>query len=101
MRDRFRVQPIDTNWPRDVLDALLAPILERVWELVPDLIADHSADADPAGFCQRLQTRRNIHAVTEDVLLLSDHVADVDADAKLGAPVIWHFPFAVDHLALD
>ena len=49
--------------PRDVLDALFAQILERVVQLVSDLVSHHSGDADPARFGQRFQPRRYIHSV--------------------------------------
>jgi hypothetical protein len=41
--------------PRDVLDALFAQILERVGQLVSDLVSHHSGDADPAGLGERLK----------------------------------------------
>src|ERR1700758_5205707 len=40
---------IDPHRPSNVLDALLAQILERVGQLVVDLVAHHPRDADPAG----------------------------------------------------
>jgi len=39
---------VDAHRPRDVLDLLLAHVLEREVELVANLIADHPADADAA-----------------------------------------------------
>src|SRR5262249_29564115 len=47
------------------------------------------------------QALRDIHTVAEDVVLLSDHVAEIDADPKPDAPVVRHFWFAVDHPALN
>src|SRR5215469_2330088 len=101
MRDRFKAQPIDTNWPRNVLDVLLAPILERVSELVADLIADHSGDANPAGLRERLQTSRDIHTVTEDVLLFNDYIAEIYADAEPDPSPLGQLGLALDHPALD
>src|SRR5262249_37488169 len=40
---------VDAHRPRDVLDLLLAHILERKGELVAHLVAHHPADADPPG----------------------------------------------------
>ena len=33
-----------------ILDTLLAPVLERVWELVSDLVSDHSRNTDAPWF---------------------------------------------------
>ena len=67
----------------DVLDALLAEILERDVEPVADLIADRARDADAAGLGELLQARGDVDAVAEDVVVLDDHVAEIDADAEL------------------
>jgi hypothetical protein len=37
------------------LDALLAPVLERVRELISDLVSRHPRDVDPAGLGERLR----------------------------------------------
>src|SRR6266851_4599630 len=50
----------DTIGTRDVFDALLAHILERVGQLVADLVSHHSRNADPTGIGERLQPRGNI-----------------------------------------
>jgi hypothetical protein len=43
--------------------------LSRTWSRTTRL------DADPSRLGERLQTRRDIHPIAEDVVLLSDHVA--------------------------
>ena len=80
--DGFGPQRIDPHRPGDVLDALLAHVLERVRQPVADLVAHRAGDADAAGLGQRLQPRRDIDAVAEDVVVLGDDVAEIDADAK-------------------
>jgi hypothetical protein len=94
-------QGIDPHGPRDILDLLLAKILEGVIELVADVIAHHSADADTARFGEGLQSCRDIHAVAEDVVLLDNHVAEVDADAESDTLVLGRFGIAFRHAALD
>ena len=59
---------VDADRPRDVLDLLLAEILEAEIELVADLVAHDPADADPAGLGQSFQPRRDIDAIAEDVV---------------------------------
>jgi hypothetical protein len=85
----------------DVLDALLAPVLERVGELVPDLVAYYPRDADAAGLGQSLQPRGYIDPIAEDVVLLNDHVAEVHSDAECDAFVLGRFGIAFGHPALD
>ena len=57
-------------------------------------------NANATGRCERLQTRSDIHTVAEDVVLLDDHVAEIDADAKPDASLVWHLRFAVNHASL-
>ena len=71
-----RAQCKDPHWPRDILDALLAHVLEGEVEPVAYLIADDPADADPARFSQAFETRRNVHSISEDIVLLRKYVAD-------------------------
>ena len=68
--------------PSDVLDLLLAEILEREVELVANLVVYYPADANPPGIGQCLQPRRNIDAFSEDVVLFDDHIAEIDANPK-------------------
>jgi hypothetical protein len=46
------------------------------------------------------QARRDIDAVTEDVLVLDDHVAEIDPDPEPDPAVLGHTGFAIDHRAL-
>jgi hypothetical protein len=55
----------------------------------------------PAWLGKRLQTCRDVHTVTEDIVILDDHVAEIDANAKPDPSLIGHLWFAVDHPALD
>ena len=87
--------------PREILDALLAKILERHAEPVPGLIADRARDADAAGLGELLQARGHVHAIAEDVVVLADHVAEVDADAKADLAPRRHVAVAPRHAPLD
>jgi hypothetical protein len=81
-------QSIDPHWPSDILDALLAHVLEGVIDPVSHLIVRHPADADAARFCKSLQARRNVDPVSVNVVPLGNHVAEVDADAELNS-LLW------------
>src|SRR5215831_1643322 len=91
---------IHTHWPRDVLNAVLAQVLKRVVEPVAHLIANDTADANPAGLSQSLQPGRHIHAITEDVVHLDDYVPEVDADAKLDPSLSRRARVALGHSPL-
>jgi len=97
----FRSQRIDPHWPGDVLDLLFAKVLKGVIEFVADVIAHHAADADPARFGQCFQPRRNVNPVTKDVVLFSDHVTEIDPDAKPDPLILKHPGLSVDRRALD
>ena len=80
--------PISTHWPGDILDLLVAEILEDEVELIPNLIPNDPAYADTPGLGQPFQPRRYIHPVSEDVLALGNYVAQVDPHAELD-PSLW------------
>src|SRR4029077_10413216 len=84
----------------DVLDFLRAEVLEGKAQLVQHLIAHDPADADPAGIGQRFQSRRDVNAITEDIVAVDDDVADVDADAKVEPLVGGNTRVALGHAAL-
>jgi hypothetical protein len=54
-------------------------------ELVADLVVDASRHADAAGLRRRLDARRDVDAIAEQIGSLHDHVAEVDADPELHA----------------
>ena len=87
--------------PGDVLDGLLAAIVEGDVELALDLLVDVRRDADAAGIGQFLKARRDVDAVAVDVVALDDHVAQVDADAERDAPILGYLGVALGHAALD
>ena len=58
---------MDAHRPCNVLDLLLAHVLEREVELVAHLIAHHPADANPARLGQGFEPRRDIDSVSVDI----------------------------------
>ena len=103
-RDRGRLEPHPEDMDRagDVLDVLLAEILEGdVVEPVADLIAHGARDADAARLGKHLEARRDIDAVAENIVVLDDHVAEIDADAELNPPRRRNVGIAPRHPALD
>ena len=66
----------------DVLEGALAKVGEADRYLVLHLLARRSGNADSAGFRQRFEPSRDVHAVAVDVIAFDDDVADIDADAE-------------------
>jgi hypothetical protein len=84
----------------DVLDLLLAEIVEGEVEAVAHLLVRRGAEANPAGLSQRFEPGGNIDTVAEDVAILDDDVAEVDAHAKFDSALCRCRGVAGDHLAL-
>src|SRR5439155_10630791 len=80
--DGFRSEAEGTHRTGDVLNLLLAEIIEGDRQFVADLVADGAGDAQPARFAQALQPRGDIDAVPENVAGLADNVADIDTDTE-------------------
>jgi len=85
---------------RDVLDRTLAQVLQIEVELPLDLIEDIACQADATGFRQGFEARRDVDAIAEDIAVLDDDVADIDADAKDDAPILYDSRIARPHCDL-
>ena len=70
------------------LTLLLAQVLEAERVEVADVVAHAARHADAAGGRQGLQPGGDVHAVAEDVAVLGDDVADIDADPERHAPML-------------
>jgi hypothetical protein len=85
----------------DVLDALLAEILEAVRELAPNMVAHASRDAASAGLGQPLDAGGDVDAIAEDIAILHHDVADIDADAEPHPAIIREFLIRQGEVSLD
>ena len=79
------------DWPRNILKALFAEVDELGCDLPQNLIVGRRRDADTARFCDALEPSRNIYAIAKNVMWLDNHVADVDTDTELKAPIFHVF----------
>jgi hypothetical protein len=59
------------------------------------------ADADPARLSKRLQSRCDIHRIAEDVIVVCNHIAEIDAGAQLDAVVRRGPRAALGHRLVD
>src|SRR6202007_2101308 len=78
---------VNVDRPGDILQSLLARVLNLERHLIARVIEDCLRDADTAGFGNTLKPCRDVDAVPKDVMRLDDHVADVDAHTERNAPV--------------
>ena len=65
------------------------------------MVVHRARYADAARLGQCLQPRRDIDAVAEDVVVLDNDVAEIDADAERDTPILGQLGVAIHHRALD
>src|SRR4029453_3348653 len=92
---------VDTNRPRNVLENLLANVLEAEAELVAHLIVNVARNADSTRLGKRLQPCRHVDAVAINIVVVADDVADIDSNAELDAALDRQLGIALDHAALN
>jgi len=84
----LRHHPIDPNRAGDVLDLLVTEIFETVRHAIPHLLEYRAGDHHTPGVCERLQPCCDVHAVAVDIVLIDDHIAEVDPDPNFDALVL-------------
>jgi hypothetical protein len=103
-RNVLGIEGIDPHRSGDVLEPLLATILERQRQLALEFVEYLARNAHAAWIGGRLQANGDVHAVADDILVLrDDDVAEVDPhahpDAERPGPIA---PQIVDgYLSLD
>src|SRR5262249_55342258 len=65
-----------------------------------DLVAHYARNTNPTRLSERFEARCDIHSVSEDVVLLCDHIPEVDPDAESDVPLLGYFRLAVNHPTL-
>ena len=92
--------PEDADRSGDVLDLLLAYVLEGQIELIAHLVADLARDAEPARFGEAFEARRDVDAIPIDVIAVDDDIAEIYADTELDSAVGRHLHIALRYAAL-
>src|SRR5262249_38663920 len=95
------LDPIHPNRSFDVLELLLARVLEVSIELATHLSVDIFRDADSGRFGGTFEPSGNIHTIPEYVGSFDYYITNMDADAKLDAFILRHRCITFDHAALD
>ena len=100
--DRAHVDGVDADRPGDVLHLLGSAIDDAIRRLVAHLVVGARRKRDAAVVGEAFEARGDVHAVPIERPVLDDHVAEVDADAKLHALVgVGHRGVARRDLLLD
>ena len=77
------MHPVHPDRLRDVLDLLIAQIVEGQRQLVADLVVRRGRDADRTGLGEGFQPGGDVDPVAEQVVAVDHDVADMHADAEL------------------
>ncbi len=85
----------------DILELALAHIVICKICFPPDFLIDLARNTDTAWFRYPLKSRRNINAVAENPVAVVNHVAEINANAKLHAPPRLNVRIALDHFSLN
>ena len=83
----FRPHPVGADRAGNILQCLVAHIREGEVELARRVLLHPRRDADPTGFGQPFELGGDIDPVAENVAVLGDDIALVDADAEFDAAV--------------
>src|SRR5262249_34817614 len=86
--------------PRNVLEVLLAHIVERDFEFSLCVFLHPAGNADSARVRKRLQTCHYIHAITPEITVLNDKFAKVDAYAEFDPLILRRVRIVFGHAAL-
>jgi hypothetical protein len=73
--------------PRDILQNLLAGVLDVERYLIARVIKDRLRDTYATGFCDALKPRRDVNVIPKNIMRLGDYVADIHAHAESNAIV--------------
>ena len=86
--------------PEDVLQASGPDVLEDDVELSQNLLIDVIRNANATGFGNPFQTGCNVHTVAQDVVVLDQHVPEIDPNTEPHAPVFRQVRVALGHRGL-
>jgi hypothetical protein len=91
----------DPDRARDVLEGLLAKVLEGDVDPLGDLVVNRLSDADAADVGQLFESGGDVDTVAIDIAFVEDNVPEIDADAELDASVLGDVGVAATHSYLD
>jgi hypothetical protein len=85
----------------NILEDLRPHVVEGDLDLSPDLSIGVIGQADAAGLGDAFEASCDIDAIAEDVVVVDDDVADVDADPEFDSDILREVGVLPRHVALD
>ena len=85
----------------NVFQTALTDILKWNLDDLANLIVNGLRDADASGLGKLLEADRDVHAGSVQVIVLADHIAQIDADAELHLLLLRNRSIALRNLVLD
>ena len=82
VRRELAPEPVQADRLGQVLEPLLAEIVEGVGRASPDVVEEHVADADRVGLGALLDARRDVHPVADEIVAADHHVGEMEPEAQ-------------------
>src|SRR5262244_1701425 len=92
---------VNTNRSGNILDCLLAHIIELEAEFVLYLVVNHARHHNAPGLSQRLKARRDVDPVSINIVVIDDDIADINTYAELNSFLSWQLCSALNHGVLN
>jgi len=98
---RVGTELIDSHRARDILKLLLAGILKVPVDLAAHLAVSIVGNADATRLGNAFQSRGNVNAFAEDIVVFDHDIADVNANSQFDPRFGRHPRVALSHATLD
>ncbi len=97
----IELDPPCSHWLGDVLEVLLADIVEADLDLAPNLSISVIRYANAARLGNTLQPSSDIDSVAKDIVVVNDDITNMDADAEFNSDILRDVGILRSHCALD
>ena len=101
LRGALELHAIHPHRPRNVLELLLAYVLEGDFETPVDILLHPARNANPTRLSQSFQSCSHVHAVAPYVSAVDDDVTGIDAHTELDPLLLRHAGVTLAHRALN
>jgi hypothetical protein len=91
----------NTEWLSNVLESFQSHILEGKFNFAANLSMSIVRYADATWLSNPFKTRRDIDAITKDIVLIDDDVAEVNSDAEFDSGILRYAAVPCGHVPLD